>query len=96
MAEPIDKALAPLKPRLAPTTLAQYRVAAQHLKPMLSGFPRHRVRPKGAALVKRQLAGAPNMANWCLPVLRHVLSCALEEQRINSDPAIGIKRHHEA
>jgi integrase len=96
MAELIDEALAALKPTLAPTTRAQYRVAAQKLKHMLGEFAPNQVRPKDVAQVKRQLAQTPNMANRCLSVLRQVFNYAVEEQRIDSNPAIGIKRHHEA
>ena len=91
----IDDALATFKPSLAPATWAQYQVAARKLKHMLGEFAPQQVKPKAVAQVKRQLAQTPNMANRCLSVLRQVFNYAVEEQLVDSNPAIGIRRHAE-
>ena len=96
MAELIEEALPVICRGKAENTQAQYRIAAYKLKQMLAEVTPQSVRPKDVAQVKRILASTPNMANRCLTVLRLVFSYAVEEQIIDSNPCVGIKRHQEA
>jgi integrase len=96
MAELIEEAFTAIKPRLKPATVKQYTQAATRLKKMLSEFAPEQVRPVDAAVVKKGLAKTPNMANRVLSFARQVFDYALEEQRVPSNPFVGIRRHHEA
>lgn len=92
----IDAAIADRAARIAPATLAQYKLAGEKLKIMLAEFRPEQVQPRHIAQVKRSLKATPNMANRVLSVARIVFEYAVEEQMIDSNPAIGIKRHDEA
>jgi len=96
MAKLIDMALAQRKPKLSANTWAQYQTAARKLKEMLAEFAPHQVKPKDVAMVKVGLADTPNMANRVISVLRLVFNYAVEQQLVDSNPAIGIQRHAEA
>lgn len=95
MAKLIDDVLAHLKPKLKPSTWAQYQVAARKLKSILEEFRPEQVRPKHVAAIKVALRDTPNMANRCLSVLRTVFAQAVEWQLVESNPCIGIARHAE-
>jgi integrase len=92
----IDTVLEHLRPNLSKATIAQYATAARKLKKMLQQFAPDQVRPKHVAAIKVALAPTPNMANRCLSLLRQVFAWALEQQLVESNPAVGIKRHVEA
>lgn len=92
----IDEAMAHLKPKLKPSTVKQYVSAAKKLKVALGDFSPEEVLPKHVAAIKVAWAGKPNMANRCLSLLRQVFAYALEQQRVPSNPAIGVRRHREA
>jgi integrase len=92
----IDTVLEHIRPNLSKATIAQYDTAARKLKKMLQQFAPDQVRPKHVAAIKVALAPTPNMANRCLSLLRQVFAWALEQQLVESNPAVGIKRHLEA
>lgn len=97
----IDEAFARMKRRkvkpLKPNTVAQYTIAARKLKHLLRKFGApEQVKPKDVAMVKRLLAQTPNMANRILSFGRSVWADLVEEQLIDSNPFIGIRRHEEA
>lgn len=96
MSDLIDTALATILPNVSANTARQYRAAGRKLADMLAEFTPEQVRPKDVAAIKVGLASTPNMANRCLSVLRQVMHYAVEHQLIDSNPAIGIKRHTEA
>lgn len=96
MAELIEEAFTEMKPRLKPATVKQYTLAAAKLKKMLSEFAPEQVQPVHAAQIKRGMSKTPNMANRVLSFARQVFDYALEQQRITSNPFVGIRRHHEA
>lgn len=81
---------------LAPSTLAQYRMAADRLKDILKDFQPEQVQQKHIAKIKNSFADTPNMANRMLSFLRSVFAMAVEWQEVSSNPCIGIKRHEEA
>lgn len=92
----IDKALEARRHRLAPNTWAQYQIAGHKLKHMLAEFKPEQILPRHVAKLKQSLAATPNMANRVLSVLRIVFDYGLEHQLVDSNPAQGIKRCHEA
>lgn len=99
-AELVDKVLADMRARtgerkLAKNTLTQYTIAAGRLKKILQNFAPTQVRPKHAAAIKRTLASTPNMCNRILSFARQVFDYALEEQLIDLNPFVGVKRHPE-
>jgi integrase len=95
MAALIDEALIEINRGLAESTVKQYAYAAKILKRKFVQFSPEQVKGKHVAQFKRDLAEHPNMTNRCLSLLRQVFDYAVEEQRIESNPAIGIKRHGE-
>jgi integrase len=84
-----------LRPKLKPATVAQYTVAAKKLAVALVEFNPADVKPRDVAEIKVGMAAHPNMANRCLSFLRQVFDYALEHGLVESNPAIGIKRHVE-
>ena len=91
----IDTVLLHLKPKLKPSTANQYATAARKLKTVLQHFAPEQVKPKHMAAIKVALPATPNMGNRCLSFLRQIFDYALEQQLVESNPALGIKRHHE-
>lgn len=92
----IDTVLTHIKPKLAANTIHQYNIAAKRLKEMLAEFHPEQVQPRHIAAIKMHLADTPNMANRILSFARVVFNYALENQLIDTNPAIGIRRHEEA
>ncbi|HVN43671.1 MAG TPA: tyrosine-type recombinase/integrase [Steroidobacteraceae bacterium] len=95
MAELIDQAMAHIRPKVAKNTAKQYDLAAKHLKEWLQEFAPGEVKPRDVAAMKLKLASKPNWANRCLSLLRQIFDYALEQQIVESNPAVGIKRHAE-
>lgn len=91
----IDAALADMTPRLAKNTRDQYRLAAGRLKDILKEFSPEQVRPKHIAGIKVAMAKTPAMANRCISFLRVVFQYALEQQLVETNPCLGVKRHVE-
>jgi integrase len=96
MGELIEKVYAHHVPKLAASTRAQYRQAADSLKAALVEFAPDQVKGKHIAALKLAGAATPNMTNRKLSFLRTVFNYAVEWQLVESNPCIGIKRHEEA
>jgi integrase len=96
VAELIQEAFAEMRPKLKPATVKQYALAATKLSKMLAEFSPEQVQPVHAAQIKKAMSKTPNMANRVLSFARQVFDYALEEQRVTSNPFVGIRRHHEA
>ncbi|MDB6101202.1 MAG: integrase [Gammaproteobacteria bacterium] len=98
MGKLIDTALEVLKPTQKSSTVKQYEGAAKILKKAFLEFAPEQVKPKDVAAFKVARARTPNMANRCLSLLRQVFDYALEQQipGVESNPAIGVKRHKES
>jgi integrase len=92
----IDEALLQIRRTIKPSTARQYAQAAKTLKRKFVQFAPQQVQGKHVAQLKKDMAATPNMANRCLSLLRQVFDYALEQQLIDSNPAVGIKRHKEA
>jgi integrase len=93
----IDEALIEIKRNVKPSTAKQYDQAAKILKRKLVQFAPEQMQGRHVAQLKKELASTPNMANRVLSVLRQVFDYALEQHLpgVDSNPAIGIKRHQE-
>lgn len=91
----IDTALIVIKRKVALNTAKQYETAGKILKRKLKLFAPNQVKAKDVARVKLDLASTPNMANRVLSVLRLIFDYAVEQQLIDSNPALGVKRHAE-
>lgn len=100
----IDSAFEQIKRRptrngkpIAESTKDQYADAVKAIKKMLRQFsdPRQ-VKPKDIARMKALLADKPNMANRILSVTRQLFDVWLEQQLVEGNPAVGIRRHPEA
>jgi integrase len=70
-------------------------IAATRLKKILKDFAPEQVKPKHVATIKRAMQATPNMANRVLSFGRQVFDYALEDQRIESNPFVGVKRYPE-
>jgi len=92
----IDEVIEHVKLNLAANTYRQYLGAAKILKRKLAEFSPEQVMSRHVAGIKRDLSPKPNMANRCLSVLRIVFTWAVEWQRVDSNPCIGVKRLPEA
>ncbi len=97
----IDSAFDRMKKRkvdpLAPNTIKQYELAAKKLKHLLRKFGSpQQVKQRDAAQVKLLLSSTPNMANRVMSFGRQVFGDFVEQQIIDSNPFLGIKRHKEA
>lgn len=95
MAELIDEVLRHVSPSLAENTVKQYTIAADRLKAILLEFAPEQVRPMHVAAIKTEHSKTPAMANRLLSFLRVVFQYAVEWQRVESNPCVGIKRHKE-
>lgn len=80
----------------AENTRLQYRYAANVLKRKLAAFSPEQVKSKHVAAIKQSMRKTPNMANRVLSFLRLTFAYAVENQRVDSNPCIGIKRLPEA
>lgn len=91
MAELIDAALA-AKTGLALNTVRNYKLLADRLKTIMVEFRPEDVLPRHIAQIRHSLAKSPGMANLAISVLRITFAYALENQLVDSDPTLGIKR----
>jgi integrase len=91
----IEQALQARRDAIKPATWTQYQTAARKLSSILVEFSPEQVTQRDIVQIRMAMAKTPNMANRCLTVLRVVFDYALEMQRIESNPVIGIKRFSE-
>lgn len=92
MAALIDEAFPIITRGKAPNTIAQYRSAAKHAKDALLEFAPEQVRQKDVRRVRREMQDTPNMANQVVAFLKLVFRYAVDEELIDSNPAIGIEQ----
>ncbi len=96
----IDAAFDRMKNRkvdpLAENTTKQYTQACAKLKHLLRKFSRpDQVKQKDAAQVKMLLSPTPNWANRVISFGRQVFADLVEQQVIDSNPFLGVRRHKE-
>lgn len=92
MGELIRMAMPSITLHVAENTRKQYDLVARKLINIFQEFAPHQVLPKHIAQMRRELAVTPNMTNRMLSVLRMVFDYAVEEQLVDGNPCIGIKR----
>lgn len=92
MAALIEEAMPHILKGKADNTITQYKVAARRLQAILAEFAPHQVTPRHIAQIRRSMADTYSVANRTLTVLRLVFDYALEEQLVESNPCVGIKR----
>lgn len=83
------------KPPLKPNTLKQYEAACERLKENFADFEPREVLQRHVVALKLHMADTPNMSNRVISVLRAVFTYALEQQIVDSNPCIGVRRHLE-
>lgn len=76
---------------LAAATVAQYTIAARRLQEILAEFRPHQVKPLHVAQIRRKLADRPAVANRTVTVLRLIFDWAIEEERAEMNPCVGIR-----
>lgn len=91
----IREALPHITKQVSAATKAQYEGAARRLEEIFAEFSPHEVKPRDVAQLRRGMADTPNMANRLLTVLRLVFHYAVEEQLVDMNPCIGIRRLEE-
>lgn len=84
-----------IKPPLKPNTLKQYEAACERLKETFADFEPREVLQRHVVALKLHMADTPNMSNRVISVLRAVFTYALEQQIVDSNPCIGVRRHLE-
>lgn len=92
MSDLIDLAMTHIRGRVSANTAKQYERASRHLKKWLVEFSPADVKPKDVAAMKLKLAATPNWANRCISLLRQVFDFALEQQLVETNPVVAIKR----
>ncbi|WP_018875247.1 tyrosine-type recombinase/integrase [Thioalkalivibrio sp. ALJ8] len=88
----IDRAWPEITRDLKPNTVKQYRYAADQLKNILVEFEPGQVTPRVVAEIRQHYAATPNMANRIISFLRQVMHYAVENQIVESNPAVGLRR----
>lgn len=96
MPELIQEALKHILKAVRPSTAAQYKSVGNKLAKMLVEYQPQQVKPKDITGIKRALIATPHICNRALSVLKLVFDYALEEQIVDSNPVVGIKRYQEA
>ncbi|WP_017941677.1 tyrosine-type recombinase/integrase [Thioalkalivibrio sp. ALE6] len=88
----IDRAWPEITRDLKPSTVKQYRYAADELKRVLVEFEPGQVTPRVVAEIRQHYAATPNMANRIISFLRNVMHYAVENQIIEANPCVGVRR----
>lgn len=90
----IDTAMPVICRKVKPATKKQYAQAAKKLREVFAEFKPEDVKPKHVAKVKLAMSKTPAMANRVLTVLTLIFAYAVEQQLVEWNPCIGIKKHH--
>lgn len=82
--------------KLADSTKAQYRIAADVLKRRFAPFDSPaQVKMRHVAQIKTDGAATPNMTNRVVSLLRTLFGYWVEQQLCDSNPCVGVRRHKE-
>lgn len=92
MAALIEEAMPQIIKGKADQTVAQYMVAARRLQEIFAEFAPDQVTPRDVVQLRRHYAESYAVANRTMSILRQVMDYALEQDLIESNPCIGIKR----
>lgn len=88
----IDKTWPHIIEGLAPSTVEQYRLAANRLKDILAEFTPEQLRPRDVAAIRDHFRETPNQANRFISYLRNVMNYAVDWQIVESNPCVGVRR----
>jgi len=88
----IEEAMQTIIKDKAAQTIAQYLVAARRLQEIFAEFAPDQVSPRDVVQLRRHYADSYAVANRTMSILRQVMDYALEQDLIESNPCIGIKR----
>lgn len=92
----IDSAVGAITLKVSAGTKRQYKLCAKTLKYLLGNFSSPtQVKHRDAQTVKRELAHVPNMANQVISVGKLIFSYAVENELIDANPFLGVKRFKE-
>lgn len=92
MAALIEDAMPLILAGKAAQTVAQYNVAARRLQSIFAEYAPHQVTARDVMQLRRHFADSPATANRTISVLRQVMDYALEQELIDANPCVGIKR----
>lgn len=90
----IDEALAAHRKerKVAESTMKLYITAGEKMKLAFADFAEpSQVKQKDIAVWRRDMADIPNMANRCLTTARIVFGYLVEQELVDSNPAIGVR-----
>ena len=90
MADLIDQALNANRAKLAANTWRAYQVIAKQLAAIMAEFRPEDVLPRHIAQIRQSLS--PSMANRAISVLRVTFAYALDQQLLDVNPTLGVKR----
>ena len=76
----------------AKETIKQYTFCAVKLQDIFADFAPHQVTPRDVAGMRRAFVATPAVANRLITVLKLIFNYGLEEQLVESNPCIAIKR----
>lgn len=96
MPQLIEDAYGHIVKGVAPSTKAQYRIAARKLKGILAEFSPSQVTQRDIAQIRLSFAHQPNMTNRMLSFLRMVFDYALDMDLVENNPCVGGRRLVEA
>jgi integrase len=96
MGELIERVLAHIDQNKSRITMNQYRQIGRRLKKIMAEFRPDQVKPVHIAAIKVKYTSTPFYANRMVSVLRMTFSHALEWGLCESNPCIGVARHHES
>lgn len=92
MAALIEEAMPHILKGKAAQTIAQYQVAARRLQEIFAEYAPHQVTARDVMQLRRHYADSYAVANRTVGVLRQVMDYALEQELIDTNPCVGIKR----
>ena len=92
MASFIEEALPTILAGRAEATRKQYTHCARKLQDILAEFSPEQVTQRDVVQIRRSLAETPGLANRMITVLKLIFDHALDEQIVDSNPVIGVKR----
>jgi len=92
MPELIENAFPAIVKGHSENTRAAYRSAANRLADIFRDFSPSQIKPKHIAAMRRAFEDRPSTANLLMAVMSLVMGWAVEEQLIDSNPVIGLKR----
>lgn len=92
MAAFIEEALPTILAGRAEATRKQYTQCARKLQEILAEFTPAQVTQRDIVQIRRSLAHTPGIANRVITVAKLIFDHALEEQIVDTNPVVGVKR----